>query len=124
MAFTQNDVATCVSNLVQEFNDDLQLRLRVVSALSRLVGKLDVPEYADFGVRDNIHNEIWKYCKENFEEIVQVYPDLKDAVTEYLKENPHNAEFELGYCEAFFVFELTQKDKFRKILTAFIDNLA
>ena len=107
-----NDVATCLSKIVHEFNNDLTQRLQVVSALSRLLGRFEALEYGDYDKQESMHEKITEYCKNNFDKIVNVIPDLKDAVTDYLIENPWFEQSTYDYCHEFMEYEEIQQANF------------
>ena len=108
-----NDVATCLSKIVHEFNNDLTQRIQVVSTLSRFLGRIEtlsgILPIGEYYVEIlEVHDTLKEFCKNNHKKIITFLPDLKDALTDYLTVNPWFTQDQFDYSEAFMEYEEKQ----------------
>ena len=122
MSFTAGDLSHNISKIMQDFVKAERVTLRTVKDISDLHSEILLLQLALGTGVDIIHSWAYDkyttkletlriYCENNRENIVKVFPSLKEPITDFFEENPYDGSIDEDW-EAAVDFESEQNEVF------------
>jgi len=115
MSFTAGDLSHNISKIMQDFVKAERVTLRTVRDLSELHSEILLLQLAhNSWAYDKYTTKLETlriYCENNRENIVKVFPSLKEPITDFFEENPYDGSIDEDW-EAAVDFESEQNEVF------------
>ena len=128
MTFSPGDLSHNISKIMQDFMRDQQVTLKTVKDLTELHTRVEILQLLEENT-DEIFRQFtdaWEtlqiYCEHNRDTIVQVFPCLKQPLSEYLNDNPYDDNDMSQFDEA-IDYETSQSEIWKQHLGKALEDL-